>query len=188
MFVETFCNFGRSSIIPENLVTSLNTFVCFLYGDKASTNVDDCRYNLFKSGKSSDDALPPNRDSLVKHIERVNQQAFARNNCLSSMLQLPPPAGNGWRLSDGQLEIVWSTLPSAPDSLIECIDCKCKTGCRTKRCACLKAGLGCTPLCGCEDCQNGQKENIDTDEEDLPGSDSSNLDQDSEDDDDVFQV
>ena len=103
------------------------------------------------------------------------------------MLQLPPPAGNRWRLSDGQLEIVWSTLPSAPDSLIECIECKCKTGSTTKRCSCLKAGLGCTTLCGCEDCQNGQKEHIDTDEEDLFGSDSSDTDQDSEDDDDVFE-
>lgn len=188
-FVETFSDLGRSSAIPENLVSSLNAFVCSLYGDKASTNVNDCRYNLFKSGKCSDDALPPNRDSLLKHIERVNQQALAWNKCLSCQLQLPPPAGNGWRLSDGQLEILWSTLPSAPDSLIECIDCKCKTGCGTKRCSCLKADLECTALCGCADCQNRQKENtVETDEEDLLGSDSSDIDQDSENDDDVFEV
>ena len=143
----------------------------FFYGDKASTNVDECRYKLFKSGKSSDDALPPNYDSLLKHIERLNQQALAWKKCLSCQLHLPPPAGNGWRLSDGQLEIVWSTLPSAPDSLIECIDCKCKTDCSS----CLKAGLGCTALCGCEDCQNGRKENIDADEGDLLSSDTSNI-------------
>ena len=187
-FVDTFSDLGQSSTIPENLVSSLNAFVCFLYGDKGARNVDDCRYNLFKSGKCSDDLLPPNCDSLLKHIERVNQQALAWNKCLSCQLQLTPPAGNGWRLSNGQLEIVWSTVPSAPNSLIECIDCKCKTGCKTKRCSCLKAGLECTALCGCADCQNGQKEYTeDTDEEDILGSDSSDIDQDSEDDDDVFE-
>jgi hypothetical protein len=52
----------------------------------------------------------------------------------------------------------------------------------------LKAGLECTALCGGADCQNGQKENIeDTDEENILGSDSPDIDQDSEDDDDVFE-
>ena len=52
----------------------------------------------------------------------------------------------------------------------------------------LKSGLECTALCGCADCQNGQKEYTeDTDEEDILGSDSSDIDQDSEDDDDVFE-
>ena len=127
----------------------------------------------------------PNRDSLLKHIERVNQQPLAWNQCLSCELQLPPPAGNGWKLSDGQLEIVWSTIPSAPDSHIEYIHCKCKTGCGTKRCSCLKAGLGCTALCGCENCKNEKTENFDEDV--LPVSDSSDVEQDCEDDDDVFE-
>jgi hypothetical protein len=73
--------------------------------------------------------------------------------------QLFPPVGNGWRLSDGQLEIVWMTRPSAPDSLREYVDCKCKTGCGTQRCSCLKAGLKCTECCRCANCQNNHDEN-----------------------------
>ncbi|CAB4041219.1 Hypothetical predicted protein, partial [Paramuricea clavata] len=44
------------------------------------------------------------------------------------------------------------------------------------------------PCVVARNCQNGQKENTeDTDEEDILGSDSSDIDQDSEDDDDVFE-
>ena len=138
---------------------SLNVFVCLLYSDKSSKTVDECRYSLFKAGKCSDEALPPNCDSLQKHIERANLQAAAWSRCLSPQSQLFPPAGNGWRLSDGKLEIVWMTHPSAPDSLREYIDCKCKTGCGTQRCSCLKANLQCTECCGCTNCQNKHEEN-----------------------------
>ena len=42
-FVETFSDLGRSSVLSEELVLSLNAFVCLLYGDQDSKNVDDCR-------------------------------------------------------------------------------------------------------------------------------------------------
>ena len=47
----------------EELVLQLNRFVCLLYGDKNSKNVNKCRFSLFKSGKCSDDQLPPTCDS-----------------------------------------------------------------------------------------------------------------------------
>jgi hypothetical protein len=51
------------------------------------------------------------------------------------------------------------TRPSAPDSLREYVDCKCKTGCGIQRCSCLKAGLKCTECCRCANCQNKHDEN-----------------------------
>ena len=157
-FVESFYQLGRSAEVSEELLMSSGRFVCLLYGDQTSTSVNNCRYQLFKSGKYSDDALPPNGDSLQQHIKRANLQALAWNRCLSAQLQLPPAAGNGWKLTDGQLEIVWMTRPPAPESLLEYVSCKCQSGCKTKRCTCLKSGLQCTDLCGCKDCQNSQEE------------------------------
>ena len=136
---------------------SLGEFVCLLYGDKISTTVDECRYQLFKSGKYSNEALPPNGDSLQQHIKRANFQSLAWNRCLSAQLQLPPAVGNGWSLKDGQLEIMWMTRPSAPESLLEYVNCRCQTGCRTKRCTCLKSGLQCTDLCTCPESNNGKQ-------------------------------
>jgi hypothetical protein len=32
--------------------------------------------------------------------------------------------------------------------------CSCKSGCRSRRCACLRNGEACDEQCGCTDCQN----------------------------------
>ena len=71
------------------------------------------------------------------------------------MLQLPSAVGNGWQLgSDEQLQILWMTRPSAPESLLEFVQCKCRTGCKTQRCSCLKSGLNCTEVGSCSECQS----------------------------------
>ena len=57
------------------LVSQHHRFVCLMYGDKTAININECRYNLVKSGKYSNyDVLPPNSDCLLKHIEKVNYQ------------------------------------------------------------------------------------------------------------------
>ena len=45
-------------------------------------NVDAWRHNLFKSGKCSDDLLPPTCGSLVKHFEQANSQSAICSQCL----------------------------------------------------------------------------------------------------------
>ena len=47
------------------------------------------------------------------------------------------------------------TLPVAPDSVLEIVNCSCKTGCKSNRCSCKKSNLSCTDLCECSDsCKN----------------------------------
>ena len=164
-FTETFSLLGNVERVTKEFINSLNKFVCLLYNDKVSTDDDECRYNLFKTGKCSDETLPPNFESLLKHIGRANFQATVWNQCLSSNLNVPLPENNGWLVSEGQLEISWMTKPATPDSLIEFVQCKCKTGCETMRCSCLKSGLRCTDFCQCVNCQNG-KENANLDDSD----------------------
>ena len=135
------------------LVSQLHRFVCLMYGDKTAVNTNECRYNLFKSGKYSDDVLPPNSDCLLNHIERANYQTAVWNQSLSPQMNIPSPAGHGWIL-DGEYKILWMTLPAAPDSLLEIVKCTCKTGCKTQRCSCTKAQLNCSDLCSCESCSN----------------------------------
>ena len=163
-FIESFSLLGQTFPPSDRLISELSRFVCLLYGDAASVDVNICGYNLFKLGKCSDDLLPPTYDSLVKHIERVSYQSAIWSRCLLPNPIIPSPIGNGWRLSNGELEVVWMTRPPAPDSLLDCVNCKCKTGCQTQRCSCNKANLNCTELCSCCDCCNvpeiGGKEGI----------------------------
>ena len=144
---------GKDFPPGEELINGLNKFTCQLYGDKVSTNVDDCRYKLFSSGKCLDDVLPPTCDSLLRHILIANFQT-SWWQCLNAEVIVPPPVGNGWTLADGELKIVWMTRPPAPQSLLECVECRCKTGCQTMCCSCKKGVLKCTDLCACLDCQN----------------------------------
>ena len=60
------------------------------------------------------------------------------------------------------------TRPPVPQSLIECVECKCKTGCSTMRCSCKKTDhdLKCTDLYSCCDCQNTVAGNDDSDDDD----------------------
>ena len=107
--------------IPDDLIDHLNEFICLLYGDNCSQIVDECRYNLFKAGKCSDDALPPNCDCLMHHIARSNFQAASWNRCLSPMLQLPSAVATSYPGSfhdapdfPGRKDpgIVWSRVPT----------------------------------------------------------------------------
>jgi hypothetical protein len=115
-----------------------------------------CRFALFKQGKCSDDQLPPTCDSLLQYIRRANYQAAIWLQSLDAEMAIPPIDENGWRLYDGELHIVWMTTPPAPDSLLECINCGCKIGCKTQRCSCMKVALQCTDVCTCVGCTNGK--------------------------------
>lgn len=63
----------------------------------------------------------------------------------------------------------WMTMAVAPDGQLENVNCGCKSGCSTRRCACVKAELKCTGLCGCNSCVNIDDDDntmIDDDEKD----------------------
>ena len=66
----------------------------------------------------------------------------------------PSPVGHGWKLEDNQLQIVWGTQEPAPESILECVHCKCQKGYKTRRCSCYKSDLKCTELCQCNSWEN----------------------------------
>lgn len=184
-FKESFCKLGQSFPVSQDLVTASNRCVCLLYGNTISTDLDDCRYRLFISGKYGSDALPPNSDCLLKHIERANLQAACWSQSLTRQQNLPSAVDNGWKLINGQLEIDWMSRAVAPDMFLNCIHCKCKTGCKTMRCSCVKSGLKCNELCDCVNCQNSPQDDDELDYElnfnRLPASSSFDDEQESDD-------
>ncbi|KAJ8048443.1 hypothetical protein HOLleu_00767 [Holothuria leucospilota] len=51
--------------------------------------------------------MPPNHDSLVKHILRANYQSAVYKQTLTQFQVLPSPVGNGWKMDDNALAIDW---------------------------------------------------------------------------------
>ena len=75
-------------------------------------NVDAWRHNLFKSGKCSDDLLPPTCGSLVKHFEQANSQSAICSQCLIAGPSIHSSIGNGWKVMDKWIDaVVWMTAP-----------------------------------------------------------------------------
>ena len=71
----------------------------------------------------------------------------------------------GWEGNEGQVDIRWMSIPAAPDGILENVNCGCRSGCSTKRCACQKAELKCIGPCSCWNCTSSPDQN--TDENDL---------------------
>ena len=129
---------------------TLDKFTCALCGDLAAQTVIDARYNLFTHGKFGEDCLPPNNDALILHINRSNYVSFIWRRCLNREIGAPDFRNHGWKVGEsGKVSVKW--LPWM-DTILESANCKCKAGCKSKRCSCKKEGLECTKLCGCADC------------------------------------
>ena len=80
----------------------------------------------------------------------MSSRSLEQPNFLAS----PSPVGYGWKLEDNQLQIVWGTQEPAPESILECVHCKCQKDYKTRRCSCYKSDLKCTEFCQCNSCEN----------------------------------
>ena len=169
---ESFANLGSSFTPSWALVNALELFVCRLYKQQMTTKVDEARFKIFSLGKYGADQMPCTKDALNKHIQRSVYQAAIWQNALSAMIDCPDITNHGWLVGDnGSVSINWMDLPPAPDGILENVECSCKKGCVTNRCACVKSKLSCTSVCKCVSCVN-EKENDDelsSDGEDFSG-------------------
>ena len=96
--------------------------------------------------------LPLPKKGLVESQPRTRQYPQACN--YPNFLASPSLVGYGWKLEDDQLQIVYGTQKPAPESILECVHCKCQKRYKTKRCSCYKSDLKSTKLCQCNSCEN----------------------------------
>ena len=97
-------------------------------------------------------ATPCKKDVLLLHTSRASYLAYIWKCALQAIISPPSMADLGWEIKDGQVLVKWMTMRVAPDNIPE--NCGCRSGCSSKRCACVKAELKCTGLCGCNNCMS----------------------------------
>ena len=162
-YARAFSNLGNELDVPSSVKAVLKKFVCHLYGVENQDDVNLVHYLLFKGGKFEEELLPPNADSLEQYVKGANFQCFIWRHATNAMMNAPTFSGHGWEIDDlGHMHVTWMTLPPAPDSVLDFVNCRCKTSCINNRCSCKKANLKCSKLCNCIDCQNGANENMET--------------------------
>ncbi|XP_065649422.1 uncharacterized protein LOC136078186 [Hydra vulgaris] len=179
-YCPAFRGIGMSLDVSDDVVNGIQKFVCHLYGASKEDVVNKARYYLFKMGKSTEEILPPNYDSFILHIKRANYDAYIRKNALKGILNVSSPDGYGWSLNGDQVNLVWTTIPPAPDSLLEFVHCSCKLNCVTNRCSYKQNGITCIDLCACgEACENTSFDErlYDDDDDDDETESESNLDE-----------
>ena len=108
------------------------------------------KFSLFLANLNAR-TLPLPKKDLVESQPRTRKYPQACN--YPNFLASPSPVGHGWKLKDNQLQIVWGTQEPAPESILECVQCKCQKGYKA-RCSCYKSDLKCTELCQCKSCEN----------------------------------
>ena len=75
VFCSAFQLLGETFAVSEDTVATIEAFVCSLYGQKDCSKVNEARYILFSTANREENIMPPNKDSLLKHIQRANFQS-----------------------------------------------------------------------------------------------------------------
>ena len=155
---EFFSALGSDWDVSSTLMSQCEYVVCQLYGWKGESDINSVRYNCFKMKTCADSALPPNKDSLLLHLKRANYQSRIWRLSLQTNIEAPNPENHGWTRhedEDTTLKVVWSTMPIAPDELMEKTTCSCKkSGCKKMNCGCFKRNIKCSTICRCLNCEN----------------------------------
>ena len=166
-FISTFQSFGQTYTVAEVLFRDIQKFVCRLYGQLSTDDVNHARFNLFSIGQFAENTMPCTKDVLLLHSTRASYQACIWKRSLQPIIAPPVITDFGWEINEGNVDIKWMTMPTAPDGILENANCGCKSGCSTRRCACRKAELKCTGLCSCCDCRNSGVEVEDDDDTEI---------------------
>ena len=181
-FLDAASLVGEDKNLSSTVKEVLEEFVCKLYGAKQDVEINEARYRLFSKVRNipAPHKLPPTRDALYLHFDRVNYQCHEWKNALDSNHVLPNPVNHGWTEVDGKLSIYWITNKPAPETVLEFVSCECrKSRCVANQCRCYSVGLRCTDSCRCMNCENVSNNEVDDshedDEENFNDSDISSL-------------
>ena len=104
-----------------------------------------------KARMCSHSIFPPTSAALKNHLKRANYQVHIWKRALEPQTPDEGPEDQGWKLSDGRLEIVWTDLAPSPEAVMELVFCGCCGICQTRRCSCVSNGLPCTEACPSSD-------------------------------------
>ena len=86
---------------------------------------DTCYFSKLKKAPPPE-SLPPTKDALYLHFNRVNYQCRQWKMALNLHHELSDPTDHGWLNDDnGRLEIHWAECKPAPEAILQFVTCSC---------------------------------------------------------------
>lgn len=140
--LKTVCFFiysrklGDEWQVEPQTIDELEAFTCLIYGYPREVSVNTVRSLMLKkmvgedarlTSKSKVDLsrLPPCKDNLIPHVQRVNHRLACYKRADKAIFWRPKPydPGQGWeRTDEGLLEPTWCSGPVLPPSLVDLIE------------------------------------------------------------------
>ena len=122
-----FIGLGATKDLPAEHSAGLEKWVCQLYAPgTAIVDVGKLRWYLFSKKQLEGSKLPPTKAALNQAIQRAHFQALIWNSDTVACPQLPTPIGYGWALDGTSYKPISTTLPPAPDAIVQLVKCGCK--------------------------------------------------------------
>lgn len=108
---------GESLELKDEVRADMKTFVLsIIYGERAGVTCGQARASKWhKLKKKCTIRLPPDEDSLDRHVERTNYITYCQLHY--NLQEHPSPIGHGWELVNGKCRPVRHTLPPLPQQL-----------------------------------------------------------------------
>ena len=149
--LNAFVNLMSCIPISDSNISKIDQFVCKLYSPSTKSNsIADLRWWMFHKKNCQSEKLPPTMDALEQAIKRAQHQANIWANAIIANPEALNPESFGWKIIDNLFHPVMSTLPPAPEAIVELIKCGClKSKCESARCKCVANKLSCCELCSC---------------------------------------
>jgi len=139
-------------------------FISHIY--KYDCPLPQARWIALQKKKIHPALAPPTEGAATQHILRAQLQALVWERALAPSLVTLSPTDYGY---NDDYSPIPSSLPPAPQSVLEVIRCGCKTTCDTDRCRCHRQEMICSDLCECspDNCLNDDpKPDFASDDED----------------------
>ena len=148
--------------LTQESLELLYRFVSRIYGYTCS--LPQARWLALQKKKVGAALAPPTVAATTQHILRAQLQVVVWERALKKDLVTLDPTKYGYR---ADLAPIPSTLPPAPQSIIDGMQCGCKTNCSTNRCRCQRLQTPCSELCDCspELCINDEEDGHEDDDD-----------------------
>jgi len=120
-FIDAANLLGEQEDLSTLVKEELEECVCRLYGIQNEVSINEARYKLFTRSKKIPDPqkLPPTKDALYLHFDRVNYQCNEWQHALESSREVADSIGNGWIVNESkEIEIDWQREKPAPEALL----------------------------------------------------------------------
>ena len=123
-FKTTFAAIGDEAELSQEAISTLERFVCCLYGYPRLQSVNDARRKLFWQRYEKDEKIidlslmPPCQRSLELHCKRANYVAFMYRNADRLILAIESPERHGWS-EDGFITRSQDCFPEDTDERLQ---------------------------------------------------------------------